>query len=118
VDGCDGSRARDILSSGDRTLRGEVFGKEDSVGDAALLFIHGLGSSQKGYADRATAASGRLRISCLTFNLSGHGLDRANAERYSVYDHLENVVAASDYVATMHPSGPARIGTCGASYGA
>lgn len=109
ANGCDGSRARDFL----------VFGAEDArVGDGALLFIHGLGSSRKGYADRAAPASRILRIPCLTFDLSGHGLDRANAGRYSVVDHLEDVVAAYDHLATIRPSDPARIGACGASYGA
>jgi pimeloyl-ACP methyl ester carboxylesterase len=104
--------------SGDRTLRGNVFGEEGArVGDAALLFVHGLGSSQEGYANRATAASESLRIPCLTFDLSGHGLDRANAARYSVVDHLEDVVAAYDHLAAI-PNGPVRIGASGASYGA
>jgi pimeloyl-ACP methyl ester carboxylesterase len=55
---------------------------------------------------------------CLTFDLSGHGLDRPNFARYSVYDHLEDVLAAYDYLVTVATPHTERIGACGASHGA
>jgi uncharacterized protein len=85
---------------------------------AAVLFIHGLESSQAGYASRAQETSQALGIQCLTFDLSGHGNDAADFSRYSVREHLNDVIAAYDYIAARSAINPARIGACGASYGA
>jgi uncharacterized protein len=102
---------------GDRNRPGKIYSR-NVPSEAALLFIHGLGSSQAGYASRAEATSQTLGVQCLTFNLSGHGDDSANFNRYSVYQHLEDAIAAYDYLAAMSAINPARIGACGASYGA
>jgi pimeloyl-ACP methyl ester carboxylesterase len=94
-----------------------MFGPDDSqTDDRGLLFIHGYGSDQSGYFHRAGAASDALGIRCLTFDLSGHGPDAADLQRYSVYDHLRDVVAVYDYLAATARS--VRLGACGASYGA
>ncbi len=107
------------IPSGDRTLKGTTFIRENGqTGDAALLFVHGLGSSQAAYADRARKVSDNLGIRCLTFDLSGHGHDRASADRFSVYDHIGDVIAACDYLAAKANPHSGRIGACGASYGA
>ena len=107
-----------VFTSGNRTLQGVIFGPSDGDLPGLLLFVHGLGSSQAGYAHRASAVSDSLAIRCLTFDLSGHGLSRASCERYSVYDHLEDVIAGYDYLMTTSTAGTERVGVCGASYGA
>jgi uncharacterized protein len=106
-----------IFDSGDRHLRGTVYGDGVSPG-ASLLFIHGLRSSQAGYTLRAQETSQALGIRCFTFDLSGHGDDAADFDRYSVREHLDDVIAAYDYVAAQDTTNPTRIGACGASYGA
>jgi pimeloyl-ACP methyl ester carboxylesterase len=53
----------------------------------------------------------------LTFDLSGHGRDAANFDRYSAQDHLEDVVVAYDHLASQRSVDRTRLGVCGASYG-
>jgi len=104
--------------SGNRSLTGRIFGPSHAaVGRCGILFVHGQGSSQRGYEHRARSASSNLDAICLTFDLSGHGDDAANYDRYSVYDHLEDVIAAYDRLASHEAVDPSRVGVCGASYG-
>jgi pimeloyl-ACP methyl ester carboxylesterase len=71
------------FDSEDRRLQGTAYGG-GVASVAALLFIHGLESSQAGYASRAQETSQALGIQCFTFDLSGHGSDAVNFSRYSV----------------------------------
>lgn len=89
---------------------------EGTVGPG-VLFVHGQGSSQKGYEHRARVISRALDAICLTFDLSGHGSDAANFDRYSSKDHLQDLVAAYDYLGSRSGVDRARVGVCGASYG-
>jgi pimeloyl-ACP methyl ester carboxylesterase len=82
-----------------------------------VLFVHGQGSSQRAYEHRADMVSQVLDAICLTFDLSGHGNDAANSDMYSVYDHLQDVLAAYDYLASLSEVKMERMGICGASYG-
>jgi uncharacterized protein len=108
-----------VFGSNRRSLNGTIYASAPGgAGGRALLFVHGLGSERASYQRRATTVCDRLAIHCLTFDLSGHGLDSANAKRYSVYDHLEDTIAAYDFLETAVAGAPARIGACGASYGA
>jgi pimeloyl-ACP methyl ester carboxylesterase len=85
-----------------------------------ILFVHGLRSDQSGYRHRARMAASQLRVVCLTFDLSGHGehVSSLPLESFSPQDHLAEVVAAYDELASHSSVDPARIGVCGASYGA
>jgi len=84
---------------GRRQLMGRIFSPSSPRGGSrGALFVHGQRSSQKGYESRARWISTELDAICLTFNLSGHGDDADNYDRYSVYDHLEDVIAAFDYL--------------------
>ncbi len=105
--------------SGNRPLIGCIFNSSrvGTGGRGAVLFVHGQGSSQKGYEHRARLTSAALDAICLTFDLSGHGEDAARFDRFSVYEHLEDVVAAFDHLASHEAVDPARVGVCGASYG-
>jgi pimeloyl-ACP methyl ester carboxylesterase len=108
-----------LFTSGNRSLVGHVFGRTrpGSIG-RGVLFVHGQGSSQRGYEKRAIVVSRSLNAVCFTFDLSGHGADAANFDRYSVYDHLQDIIAAYDYLTSTDDVNSARIGICGASYGA
>jgi hypothetical protein len=85
---------------------------------AGLLFVHGLDSSQGGYTTRAKAASSELGLTCLTFDLGGHGGSTGDRDRLSRSDHLQDLEAAYDRLRSAPDVNPARIGVCGASYGA
>jgi len=106
------------FTSGNRVLMGCIF-DPGRAGTArrGVLFVHGQGSSQKGYEHRARMVSRSLDAVCLTFDLSGHGRDAANFDRYSVYDHLQDVLAAYDYLGSLDDINLGRVGICGASYG-
>jgi pimeloyl-ACP methyl ester carboxylesterase len=106
------------FESANRRLHGRLFGHGSSSRQRrALLFVHGQGSSQHGYQNRAAAASQRLDAVCLTFDLSGHGEDAPNLDRYSINDHLQDVIAGYDFLVSHQTVDPTRIGVCGASYG-
>jgi len=79
--------------------------------------VHGQGSSQESYKQRAEIASATLGAICLTFNLTRHGEADANSEKYLVVKHLNDVIAAFDYLASDPLLDRQRIGVCGASYG-
>ena len=106
------------FSAGCRELSGRVF---DCLGGGAarraILFVHGQGGSQESYKHRAEIASASLGAICLTFNLTGHGEPSVNSEKYSVCEHLNDVIAAYDYLASNPLVDRKRTGVCGASYG-
>jgi pimeloyl-ACP methyl ester carboxylesterase len=102
----------------DRRLAATVFEPEEA-GDArpAIMFLHGRGSDQQGYASRATAVGKQLGAVGLTVDLSGHGRS-APPGSFGVGQHLADGLAAYQVLA-MHPQvDDERIGICGASYGA
>jgi dipeptidyl aminopeptidase/acylaminoacyl peptidase len=107
------------FQSESRQLTGRIVSpSHPRAGRRAVLFVHGQQSSQCGYEDRAKLASIDLDAVCLTFNLSGHGNDSISYSKYSVYDHLEDVITAFDYLIRQEDVDRARVGVCGASYGA
>jgi pimeloyl-ACP methyl ester carboxylesterase len=107
------------FTSGNRMLSGCFFDEtRRGTGRRGVLFVHGYGSSQNGYQERARVVSRSLDALCLTFDLSGHGSDAANLNRYTAYDHLQDVLAAFDLLTSFDEVSLARVGVCGASYGA
>jgi len=82
----------------------------------AVLFIHGWTSSEKGYIPRAIAVS-RLGFVCLTFSMRGHGESEGNLEHLSRQDHLEDCIAAYDYLTSQANVDKNKIHVVGASYG-
>lgn len=100
-------------------LAGRLFLPSKSAGPGpGLLFVHGLGSNQTGYAPRAERAVAALGAVCLTFDLSGHGRSDGDRNRLAPCNHLTDVIAAYDALASHAEVDAARIGICGASYGA
>ena len=106
------------LDSAGRRLDANVVASEGAPSGAGLLFVHGLGSSQRGYLERAGAATDELGCTCLTFDLRGHGASEGDLSEVLVGDHLVDVVTAYDTLAAQPSVDPARIGVSGASYGA
>jgi uncharacterized protein len=108
-----------VFRSGSRELAGRLFQAGGAIDSGrGVLFVHGQGSSQNPYKHRAEVSSTSLQAICLTFNLSGHGEETAHSKEYSVAEHLEDVIAAFDALASQPGVDLGRIGVCGASYGA
>jgi pimeloyl-ACP methyl ester carboxylesterase len=85
--------------------------------DGGLLFIHGRGSNQLGYTARAEEATRKLDLTCLTFDLGGHGQSTVEGAELTLKDHLADVIAAYDWLRAAANVDRDRIGVCGASYG-
>jgi dipeptidyl aminopeptidase/acylaminoacyl peptidase len=99
---------------------GRIFGAHDGVANAprpGVLFIHGYGSSQRGYWPRAGAVVAATGATCLTFDLSGHGESAGSLHTLSEVDHERDALAAYDYLVGVGGIDRDRIGVCGASYG-
>lgn len=109
------------LPSDDRIIVGDIF-KPSAPGatavGAGLLFVHGYASDRAGYANRAAAVTERLGWTCLTFDLGGHGQSAGELRQLRREDHVTDVIAAYDALASTPGVDPGRIGVCGASYGA
>jgi pimeloyl-ACP methyl ester carboxylesterase len=105
-----------IPSSG-RNLAALLFTPASRNG-AAVLFIHGWRSSKDGYTARVRPLVDRLGITCLTFDLGGHGHSTGDRADLSARDHVDDATAAYDHLVAAAGVDPGRIGVCGASYGA
>lgn len=107
------------FESGPRRLSATLFSPvERAPSGPGILFVHGSGSDQSGYRNRAAAASERLGATCLTFDLSGHGESDGAREELSIRDHFDDCRNAFDRLASEAGVDPDRIGICAASYGA
>jgi len=97
------------IRSGERKLAGDLY--EADGASAGVLFIHGYESARRSYRPRAEAVRELLGLTCLTFDLSGHGDSPGQTSRQV---HRQDVLAAYDVLAERVD----RVGVCGASYGA
>jgi esterase/lipase len=104
------------IRSGDRVLAGRLYGPKQQR--RAILFLHGLHSSQAGYADRALAAVEGLGAVCVTFDLGGHGASSGVADALSLRDHLTDAIAAYDLLVAERDVDATRVAVVAASYGA
>lgn len=82
----------------------------------AMIFVHGWSSDETGYAPRAEAVT-KLGFICLTFDMRGHGQSRGDLNVLSAKDHLADILAAYDFLATQDGVDPDKIVAFGASYG-
>ncbi len=82
----------------------------------AVLFIHGWGSNEQGYLQRAKILA-RRGWATLAFNLRGHGPDVARQALFSRYDHIQDVLAAYDFLTGLPCVENGQIGVVGSSYG-
>jgi pimeloyl-ACP methyl ester carboxylesterase len=110
-------RAAEDLQFKDRSLAGHYFERPAlSQPGPAILFVHGQGSSQIGYLPRAKALTEQLGVTCLTFDLTGHG-ESPTLANVTARDHLNDCKVAFDALASHPGVDEHRIGVCGASYG-
>lgn len=82
----------------------------------AVLFIPGWTSSEASYHERAAAVT-QLGYICLAITLRGHGESSGKLEDFSRADHIEDVLAAYDFLASQSNVDPENISVVGASYG-
>jgi pimeloyl-ACP methyl ester carboxylesterase len=109
---------RDLsFASDDRMLAATLVSPESPTG-AAVLFVHGLGSSRSTNVERAAAVARALAATCLAIDLGGHGDSTGRLTAMTPRQNLADVVAAHDALSAVPGVDPARIGVCAASYGA
>lgn len=80
-----------------------------------VLFVHGVLSSQGSYSGYAEELAVR-GITCLTFDLSGHGQSTQRLEDRTEGQHIQEVGAAHKFL--TNSSGVRNLGIVAASYGA
>lgn len=81
-----------------------------------VLFVHGWGGSQEQYLARARRIAALGCIS-LTFDLRGHAGDKAEQEKVTREENLNDVLTAYDRLAGHRNIDPAAIAVVGSSYG-
>lgn len=82
----------------------------------SVLFVHGWDSDHRHYEDLSERV-GALGYTCLTFDLRGHGRDRANRGQVNRDDNLRDVLIAYDALAKWRGVDPLAITMVGTSYG-
>ncbi|MCU0301733.1 MAG: alpha/beta fold hydrolase [Candidatus Nanopelagicales bacterium] len=105
------------IPSGERTLAATLVSAQVPSG-AAVLFVHGLGSSRSTNIERAEAVCTTSSATCLAVDLGGHGDSTGRLSEVTPRQNLADVVAAHDALAGAPGVDAARIGVCAASYGA
>lgn len=110
---------RMAIPSGDRMLVGDLVEPDEASSgpSSGLLFVHGYASDRQGYLRRAQTVCRRLGLTCLAFDLSGHGESPGSLNQLGRDDHLRDALAAYDVLAGVDGIDPTRIGVCAASYG-
>jgi uncharacterized protein len=105
------------VTSDNRLLAGTLV-TADAPSGAAVLFVHGLGSSRATNGERAEALCQSHATTCLAIDLGGHGDSTGRLTQMTPRQNLADVVAAYDRLRSVPGVDPARIGVCAASYGA
>lgn len=103
--------------SEDRLLAGTLVSPDVPSG-AAVLFIHGLGSSRATNVERAEAVSRSHSVTSLAIDLGGHGDSSGRLTQMTPRQNVADVVVAYDRLTSAPGVDPDRIGVCAASYGA
>lgn len=83
----------------------------------AVIFIHGMTSSEAGYLGLAEKIAGRGLV-CLTINLRGHGASSGQFSSLTINDLVGDGFTAYDYLVSLSMVDSERIGICGSSLGA
>jgi esterase/lipase len=106
------------VSSG-RTLNANLFPVTESGNSKkpAALLLHGWTSSQDRMFDIAEMLSRRSGITCLTFDLSGHGKSDGEIGKHSRKEFLNDVIAAYNLLAAQPDVDLNNIGVIGSSFG-
>lgn len=106
------------IPSGKHVLAADLIRPSGVGTGAAILFLHGYASDRRSNVARAQAAAEELGTLGLAADLTGHGESPLSLFETGPDDHRRDVLAAYDALAAADGVDPARIGVCGASYGA
>lgn len=109
---------QDVRFDADDRVLAATLVSPDAPSGAAVLFVHGLGSSRTTNIERADAVAREHAATCLAVDLGGHGDSTGRLTQVTPRQNLADVVAAHDTLAAVSGVDPARIGVCAASYGA
>lgn len=90
----------------------------DRPSGAGVLFVHGLGSDRSTNIERAHALTAAHGVTCVAIDMRGHGSSSGRLSEVTPQQNLADVVAGYDALAEQPGLDPARLGLCGASYGA
>ncbi len=106
-----------VLDLGGESVAGTVVDPAQPRG-AGVLFVHGLGSDRSTNIERAQALADTHGVTCLAIDLRGHGGSSGRLSEVTPTQNLADVVAGYDALAGQPGVDSARVGLCGASYGA
>ncbi len=106
-----------IQTGNNQKIKGTLFvPKKLLEKNPAVLFLHGWSSDRQGYRFRAEPLT-KLGFICLTIDLRGHGESDGKLEEFSRNDHLQDALAAYDFLASQKNVDPENISVVGTSYG-
>lgn len=98
-------------------LKGFILGDGSFSGKRpAILVIHGWMSNAQRYIDRVVPLT-KIGYLCLLFDMRGHGETGYDLSKYSRKDHLDDCLAAYDYLAKFDQVDVDNITVLGSSYG-
>lgn len=100
-------------------LVGNIFlaSRDGKLKKPAALLIHGWQSGQDRMFDTAQMFSTKLGVTCLTFDLRGHGKSVGNLQQLSRKVFLDDVIAVYDLLAKRDDVDTKQIGVLGSSFG-
>jgi len=105
------------IPSPNGTLQGTILSSPDFTGKRpALLVIHGWTSAMHRYPSRVEAIVNMGYIVVL-FDLRGHGQTGGELALLSPHDHLNDCLAAYDYMVSLEDVDKSNISVFGSSYG-
>lgn len=107
------------IQSGDRKLHSVLIQPDNKHNKKhpAVLFIHGMTSSNNGYVEIAEKIA-NLGIIGLAVSLSGHGQSTGNFEKLTVKDLTQDGLSAFKTMTNLPTVDKTRIGALGTSVGA
>lgn len=94
-----------------------IFPQKLKPKNPGVLFIHGWNSKGERYLREAQKLAEKGAI-CLIFDLRGHGKSEGRIDDLSRKDHLDDVLAAYDFLLSQKNVDKNKIGVVGISYGA
>ncbi len=104
------------ISSEGRTLAATAYEPDTNPLSSAVLLVHGFGSNRQRTSQYAKNLS-EQGVRSLALDLGGHGNSTGVLSELSVDDHVKDVIAGYDVLATSAAAGEQRIKVAGISYG-
>jgi dipeptidyl aminopeptidase/acylaminoacyl peptidase len=106
-----------IPTTNNEKLEGFVLRDESFTGKRpVVLVIHGWTSSTRRFPERVEPLV-KMGYVCLLFDMRGHGVTGYELAKYSRKDHLDDCLAAYDFILTLEDVDTTAISVIGSSYG-